>query len=63
MISTIAQCRNANRIKDALEAEHIIPRTRGQTPDILHGMSDEKIRRMARERMSGIEVCSFPVKL
>ena len=56
MISS--QHTNANVIKEALQAEHIIPRS--QSPDILHGFSEEDIRRIARERLSENQVCNFP---
>lgn len=49
------QSTNVNGMKEALQAEHIIPRD--QSPDILHGLSEEEIRRIARERLSESEVC------
>jgi hypothetical protein len=48
---------NANGIKEALQAEHIIPRA--QSEDILHGYSEEDIRRIARERLSETQVCNI----
>ncbi|KFZ08014.1 hypothetical protein V502_09601 [Pseudogymnoascus sp. VKM F-4520 (FW-2644)] len=47
---TDSQRTNDSVIKEALQAEHIIPRA--QSPDILHGFSEEDIRRIARERLS-----------
>lgn len=44
-------------MKEALQAEHTIPRD--QSPDILHGLSEEEIRRIARERLSGNQASDF----
>ncbi|KFY21343.1 hypothetical protein V493_07498 [Pseudogymnoascus sp. VKM F-4281 (FW-2241)] len=48
------------RSREALEAEHII--ARAPSPDILHGLSDQEIRRMARERLSGNQLGEANIK-
>ncbi|KAL5346135.1 hypothetical protein ACLOAV_009168 [Pseudogymnoascus australis] len=48
------------RSREALQAEHIIPRD--QSPDILHGLSEEEIRRIARERLSESEDNKMNIK-
>ncbi|OBT76397.1 hypothetical protein VF21_03625 [Pseudogymnoascus sp. 05NY08] len=48
------------RSREALEAEHIIPRAK--TPDVLQGFSNEEIRRIARESLSGNQPGDAPIK-
>ncbi|OBT84597.1 hypothetical protein VE02_06330 [Pseudogymnoascus sp. 03VT05] len=49
------------RSREALQAEHIIQRA--ESPDILHGYSEEEVRRIARESLAGTKCQTKDVKI